>query len=179
MAVISRTAVCTYQAAYATAEVPWHVMSWHGGKIVTTYMNQVFMRFMRPKRNVTARKVAHPNVHGMAEQGTCVWLDVQGMRYAISEELERCEEELDREEKYGGRRRSAEGAEFRETLEAYKYPICPALALLLPCPDPAPTLSVLSCPVQPCPCPALPCPALLWLLLGSSYCAPGPSVATC
>ncbi len=45
---------------------------------------------------------------------------VQEMRYAISEELERCEEELDREEKYGGRRRSNDTAEFRETLAGYK-----------------------------------------------------------
>lgn len=45
---------------------------------------------------------------------------LQEMRHNISEELERCEEELDREERYGGRRRS-ETAEFRETLAGYKY----------------------------------------------------------
>ena len=43
------------------------------------------------------------------------------MRNNISEELERCEEELDREERYGGRRRSSDTADFRDTLAGYKY----------------------------------------------------------
>ena len=43
------------------------------------------------------------------------------MRNNISEELERCEEELDREERYGGRRRSNDTADFRDTLTGYKY----------------------------------------------------------
>ena len=44
----------------------------------------------------------------------------QDMRHTIGEELDRCEEELDREEKYGGRRRSNDAADFRETLAGYK-----------------------------------------------------------
>ena len=46
---------------------------------------------------------------------------MQEMRNNISEELERCEEELDREERYGGRRRSSDTADFRDTLIGYKY----------------------------------------------------------
>lgn len=46
---------------------------------------------------------------------------MQEMRNNISEELERCEEELDREERYGGRRRSSDTADFRDTLAGYKY----------------------------------------------------------
>lgn len=48
------------------------------------------------------------------------------MRNNISEELERCEEELDREERYGGRRRSSDTADFRDTLAGYKY-VAPSL----------------------------------------------------
>ncbi|KAL3151227.1 hypothetical protein ABBQ38_013068 [Trebouxia sp. C0009 RCD-2024] len=51
---------------------------------------------------------------------------LQEMRHNISEELERCEEELDREERYGGRRRS-ETAEFRETLAGYKQNLADAV----------------------------------------------------
>lgn len=42
------------------------------------------------------------------------------MRYTIAEELEQCEDELNKEERYGGRRRSSDAAEFRETLAGYK-----------------------------------------------------------
>ena len=45
---------------------------------------------------------------------------LQEMRHNIAEELDRCEEELDREERYGGRRRSNDTVEFRETLAGYK-----------------------------------------------------------
>ena len=46
---------------------------------------------------------------------------LQEMRHNIAEELDRCEEELDREERYGGRRRSGETADFRDTLAGYKW----------------------------------------------------------
>ena len=70
---------------------------------------------------------------------------VQDMRNNISEELERCEEELDREERYGGRRRSRDTADFRDTLAGYKYVVayllvlnawCCALPCLSACPLP-------------------------------------------
>ena len=63
---------------------------------------------------------------------------VQEMRNNISEELERCEEELDREERYGGSRRSSDTAEFRDTLAGYKYV--------------ATTLFVLHTPILPSAC---------------------------
>jgi len=46
--------------------------------------------------------------------------NVQEMRYTIAEELEQCEDELSREERAGGRRRSSDTADFRETLAGYK-----------------------------------------------------------
>ena len=45
---------------------------------------------------------------------------IQEMRFAISEELDRCEEELDREERFGGRRASSQAGDFRETIYGYK-----------------------------------------------------------
>ena len=42
------------------------------------------------------------------------------MRYTIAEELEQCEDELNKEERYGGRRRSSDTADFRDTLAGYK-----------------------------------------------------------
>lgn len=45
---------------------------------------------------------------------------MQEMRYTIAEELEQCDDELNKEERYGGRRRSSDTADFRETLAGYK-----------------------------------------------------------
>ena len=47
-------------------------------------------------------------------------LVLQEIRFAISEELDRCEEELDREERYGGRRSGGQPAEFKDTIFGYK-----------------------------------------------------------
>ena len=57
----------------------------------------------------------------IGKQVKLLLMQVQEMRNNISEELERCEEELDREERYGGRRRSSDTADFRDTLAGYKY----------------------------------------------------------
>lgn len=52
---------------------------------------------------------------------------LQEMRYTIAEELEQCEDELNKEERYGGRRRSSDTADFRETLAGYKQNLSDAI----------------------------------------------------
>ena len=45
---------------------------------------------------------------------------LQDTRHSIGEELDRCEEELDREERLGGRGRRSATEDFRDTLSGYK-----------------------------------------------------------
>lgn len=46
---------------------------------------------------------------------------LQDMRHSIGEELDRCEEELDREERLGGRGRRSATTDFRDTLAGYRW----------------------------------------------------------